>query len=99
MNWSKDRFDKVVTKLTLFLKQSGFKEKNLWFLPASGLSGENLIERKEKALSWFIGPTLIERIGMNVDSIHFIQMRLNLLREKFPNLSAFVFQMFIKARL
>jgi translation elongation factor EF-1alpha len=62
--WSKDRFDEIVTKLVAFLKQSGFNPKDIWFIPCSGLLGENILERKEPNLcSWYNGPTLIQGIG------------------------------------
>jgi elongation factor 1 alpha-like protein len=60
VQWSKDRFDLIVSKLGPFLKQTGFKQP--WFLPISGLSGENMVERKESKLEWFTGATLLEKI-------------------------------------
>jgi len=57
------RYDDIVAKMSAFLKISGFREKSFFFLPLSGLAGENLMERKsEKLNSWYDGPTLVERI-------------------------------------
>mmetsp|Transcript_23304 Transcript_23304/g.19812 ORF Transcript_23304/g.19812 Transcript_23304/m.19812 type:complete len:101 (-) Transcript_23304:546-848(-) len=47
VNWSKDRYDQIVEKLTPFLKSCGFNVKSqddVQFLPISGLKGENLKE-------------------------------------------------------
>ena len=61
VQWSKDRYEAIVSKLGVFLKQTGFKSP--WFLPISGLSGENMVERKEPKLTeWFEGPTLLSMI-------------------------------------
>jgi len=63
VDWSKDRFEAITSKLGAFLKQAGFNPQNIWYLPASGLLGENVVERKEKKLmDWYSGPTLLQRI-------------------------------------
>jgi elongation factor 1 alpha-like protein len=47
-----------------FLKQAGFLLKNVTWVPCSGLSGENLITRKDPKLgAWYTGPTLVQAIG------------------------------------
>jgi elongation factor 1 alpha-like protein len=54
--WSKQRFDEIVKKLGSFLiKQVGFKENDIIFVPCSGLSGENLSNKStnEKLTSWY----------------------------------------------
>ena len=54
----------IVKKLGQFLKQVGFKENELSFIPCSGLSGANLKERAtDERLQWYKGPTLLEQIG------------------------------------
>lgn len=65
VNWSKDRFDEIVTKLKVFLRQAGFKEADVTYIPCSGLTGENLVKPPTDAelLSWYNGPTLIQVIG------------------------------------
>eukprot|EP01116_Phalansterium_solitarium_P013061 TRINITY_DN2995_c0_g1_i1.p1 TRINITY_DN2995_c0_g1~~TRINITY_DN2995_c0_g1_i1.p1 ORF type:complete len:689 (-),score=178.55 TRINITY_DN2995_c0_g1_i1:12-2078(-) len=63
VDWSQQRFDEISAKLGAFLKQSGFLPKNIWYVPCSGLTGENVIERNEaKLMAWYDGPTLIQRI-------------------------------------
>ncbi|CAG2163971.1 unnamed protein product [Oppiella nova] len=64
VDWSQDRYQEIVVKLSAFLKQVGFKEQDISYVPCSGLTGENLTERsKIKALcSWYSGPSLVEII-------------------------------------
>lgn len=65
VNWSKERFDEIVGKLRLFLRQAGFKETDVTYIPCSGMSGENLVKSptEPQLLSWYDGPTLINVIG------------------------------------
>ncbi|XP_022904348.2 protein HBS1 [Onthophagus taurus] len=64
VSWSKMRFDEIQVKLKTFLKQAGFRESDVTFVPCSGLTGQNLIETptENELLSWYKGPTLIEVI-------------------------------------
>ena len=65
VEWSKERFDTISSKLKLFLtKQAGFKESDLTFLPCSGLTGENLMKGPDNQTltSWYTGPSLVEAI-------------------------------------
>jgi len=66
-DYSKQRYDDVVQKLGLFLRQAaGFKDSDVTFIPCSGLLGDNLAKSPpvDHALaSWYSGPTLAEQIG------------------------------------
>ncbi|KAG7323722.1 hypothetical protein KOW79_013424 [Hemibagrus wyckioides] len=64
VNWQQSRFQEITSKLGQFLKQAGFKESDVYYVPTSGLSGENLTTRsKEAALTaWYKGPCLLEQI-------------------------------------
>ncbi|XP_053955476.1 protein HBS1 [Anastrepha ludens] len=64
VNWSKDRFDEIVGKLKTFLRQAGFKESDVTFIPCSGLSGENLAKPAvDPALkAWYKGSHLLHVI-------------------------------------
>lgn len=66
VNWQQERFQEVVSKLGQFLKQAGFKESDVYYVPTSGLSGENLTSKsKEAALTaWYKGPCLLEQIDL-----------------------------------
>lgn len=53
VDWSKERFDEIVNKMSVFLKQAGFKD-NVTFVPCSGLSGENILTKPKEPLSnWY----------------------------------------------
>ncbi|KAF7657307.1 hypothetical protein LDENG_00028870 [Lucifuga dentata] len=64
VNWQQERFQEIVSKLGNFLKQAGFKETDVFYIPTSGLSGENLTTRSSVAqlTSWYSGPSLVEQI-------------------------------------
>lgn len=65
VNWSKVRFDEIVGKLKVFLRQAGFKESDVSYIPCSGLTGENLVKppTDPELTSWYKGPTLISVVG------------------------------------
>ena len=48
VEWSKNRFDEIVSKLSQFLlTQVGFKKKGIFYIPCSGLTGENLLKKSQ----------------------------------------------------
>ncbi|XP_023933993.1 protein HBS1 [Bicyclus anynana] len=63
-NWSQERFNEITKKLKAFLKQAGFKDSDVTFVPCSGLTGENLVKAPTEAelLSWYSGPCLLDVI-------------------------------------
>lgn len=68
VSWSQERFEEVVGKLGAFLRQAGFRESDVTFVPCSGLTGENLISPPSECmlLQWYKGPCLLDVIGMLV---------------------------------
>lgn len=64
VNWQEERFQEITSKLGHFLKQAGFKESDVFYIPTSGLSGENLATRSTvtELTSWYSGPSLVEQI-------------------------------------
>uniref|UniRef100_A0A1A7WXW2 HBS1-like protein n=1 Tax=Iconisemion striatum TaxID=60296 RepID=A0A1A7WXW2_9TELE len=64
VNWQQERFQEITSKLGHFLKQAGFKESDVFYIPTSGLSGENLVTRSSASqlTSWYSGPSLLEQI-------------------------------------
>ncbi|XP_010624840.1 HBS1-like protein isoform X2 [Fukomys damarensis] len=64
VNWQQERFQEITGKLGHFLKQAGFKESDVAFIPTSGLSGENLITRSQlnELTKWYEGLCLLEQI-------------------------------------
>lgn len=64
-DWSQKVFEDVKSRLHAFIigPDCGFKEANVRYVPLSGFTGENMLERKEEALKkWWDGPTLIEAL-------------------------------------
>lgn len=65
IGWDQNRYQEIQATLTPFLKSVGYKEKDISYVPVSGLTGENILERKEAGLtSWYHGPTLLDLIDV-----------------------------------
>lgn len=63
-NWSQERFNEIVKKLKVFLKQAGFKDTDVTYVPCSGLTGENLVKplSEPELQKWYSGPRLLDVI-------------------------------------
>lgn len=63
-NWSEERFSEILKKLKVFLKQAGFKDTDITFVPCSGLTGENLVKpsTETELCKWYKGPCLLDVI-------------------------------------
>lgn len=66
VNWQQERFNEITSKLGHFLKQAGFKEMDVAFIPTSGLGGENLVTKStlSELTEWYKGPCLTEQIDL-----------------------------------
>ncbi|KAI9595153.1 P-loop containing nucleoside triphosphate hydrolase protein [Syncephalis fuscata] len=75
VEWSKERYDECVTKLTPFLKGTGYNPKtDLTFMPISGFSGANLKESVDKTLCpWYEGPSLLQFL----DNMQMLERKMN----------------------
>ncbi|XP_034274745.1 HBS1-like protein isoform X1 [Pantherophis guttatus] len=64
VNWQQERFQEIVNKLGQFLKQAGFKESDVAYIPTSGLGGENLVTKSQTSelAKWYTGKCLLEQI-------------------------------------
>lgn len=64
VDWSQERFQEIIGKLGSFLRQAGFRESDVTYVPCSGLTGENLVSKpkEEKLSKWYNGPYLVEVI-------------------------------------
>ncbi|KAL8150687.1 hypothetical protein V2J09_020495 [Rumex salicifolius] len=62
VNWSKQRYDEIESKMTPFLRSSGYNvKKDVVFLPISGLHGINMKTRMSKNVCpWWDGPCLFD---------------------------------------
>ncbi|MCD6126656.1 MAG: translation elongation factor EF-1 subunit alpha [Thaumarchaeota archaeon] len=61
VNWSKERYEEVKQGVSDLLKRIGFDISKIPFIPVSGWTGDNLVERSER-MSWYDGPTLLEAL-------------------------------------
>lgn len=66
VEWSKERYDEIESKMIPFLKTSGYNmKKDVKFLPISGLYGYNLQTRVDKSLCpWWDGACLFEALDV-----------------------------------
>ncbi|KAI3696122.1 hypothetical protein L1987_79131 [Smallanthus sonchifolius] len=64
VNWSKERYDEIESKMVPFLKSSGYNvKKDIQFLPISGLHGTNMQTRMDnKVCPWWSGQCLFEAL-------------------------------------
>ncbi|KAK9322498.1 hypothetical protein V1517DRAFT_260299 [Lipomyces orientalis] len=63
VSWSEFRFDEVKETLMPFLSAAGFSESQTSFVPCSGLSGDNIVNRSIRPeLSWYKDRTLLEEL-------------------------------------
>ncbi|EJD53504.1 hypothetical protein AURDEDRAFT_79954 [Auricularia subglabra TFB-10046 SS5] len=64
VEWSKERYDEIVTKITPFVKSAGFNPKtDVTFLPLSAYAGQNLKDRVSSSIApWWSGPSLLEHL-------------------------------------
>ena len=62
VKWSKERYDNIVKTLEPFIRSCGFDtEKNVKWIPISGLTGENLCFPLDKhKCDWYNGPILVD---------------------------------------
>ncbi|XP_077862239.1 eukaryotic peptide chain release factor GTP-binding subunit ERF3A-like isoform X2 [Saccoglossus kowalevskii] len=60
VEWSEERYEECQSKLIPFLKKVGFNpKKDIYFIPVSGMTGENLKCRSQSSGAWYKGPALI----------------------------------------
>ncbi|OAQ23496.1 hypothetical protein K457DRAFT_83395 [Linnemannia elongata AG-77] len=75
VNWSKERYDECVEKLSPFLKSNRFNLKtDVMFMPVSGYTGANIKKSMDpKVCDWYSGPSLLDYL----DSITITDRKLN----------------------
>merc|ERR1740138_1402311 len=61
VQWDKARYDDIVKKLSSFIKPPMFKADQVVYLPMSGLTGDNIKERKNTP-DWYTGSTLLNTL-------------------------------------
>lgn len=61
VKWSEERFNYIKDNLSEFLKKVGYKSEDVFWIPISGLNGDNLADNLSKyKCSWYDGPCLLE---------------------------------------
>lgn len=61
VQWKQERYNNIVGSLKPFLLGVGYEESDLFFVPISGLTGENITEPLDKKVcSWYDGKTMLE---------------------------------------
>lgn len=71
VSWDEARYNEITAKLRSFLRQAGYRESDFTFVPCSGLTGANLIDRPaadSPLTKWYSGPCLVDVIGARLDS-------------------------------
>ena len=60
VGWSETRWKEIQTNLLPFLNKSGYKDSDVFFVPISGLTGDNILNPVGDKCTWYKGPTLME---------------------------------------
>jgi len=61
VNFNQDRFEEIKKEVCAFIKKVGYNPEKVDFVPISGWTGDNMIE-KSPNLGWYKGPTLLEAL-------------------------------------
>jgi elongation factor 1-alpha len=61
VNFAQSRYEEIVKEMKDFLKKVGYNPEKVPFVPLSGWTGDNMLE-KSSNLPWYKGPTLIEAL-------------------------------------
>jgi len=61
VDWSEQRFEEVKDGITRLLKMVGYDPSKISFVPTSGWTGDNLVDKSDK-MPWYKGPSLLEAL-------------------------------------
>lgn len=53
VGWSETRWKEIQTNLLPFLNKSGYKDSDVFFVPISGLTGDNILNPVGDKCSWY----------------------------------------------
>jgi elongation factor 1-alpha len=62
VDWNNERYEEVKDGISRLLRMVGYNVNNIHFVPVSGWTGDNLVERSDK-MSWYKGPTLLDAMN------------------------------------
>jgi elongation factor 1-alpha len=60
-NWAESRYNEIKNETSSFLKKIGYQPEKVPFVPISGWTGDNMLE-KSPNMPWYKGPTLLEAL-------------------------------------
>ncbi|KAI9702919.1 MAG: Hsp70 suppressor, GTPase facilitates ribosomal subunit dissociation [Candelina mexicana] len=79
VNWSHDRFQEIQQQTSAFLTAAGFQNRNISFIPCSGLTGDNIARPvRDGLVPWYKGPTLVEQLETNEPTSRAVEKPLRL---------------------
>jgi elongation factor 1-alpha len=61
VDYSQKRYEEIKGEVSNFIKKIGYNPEKVPFIPLSGWTGDNMMEKSDK-MSWWKGPTLIEAL-------------------------------------
>jgi len=61
VDWSEQRYEEVKDGISRLLKMVGYDPSKISFVPTSGWTGDNLVEKSDK-MPWYKGPALLEAL-------------------------------------
>jgi elongation factor 1-alpha len=61
VDYSEEKYKKVVEDVSAVIKQAGFKPDETTFVAGSALMGDNIANKSDK-MAWYKGPTVLEQI-------------------------------------
>jgi elongation factor 1-alpha len=61
VDWSEQRYEEVKDGITRLLKMVGYDPSKINFVPTSGWTGDNLVDKSDK-MPWYNGPSLLEAL-------------------------------------
>ena len=53
VGWSETRWNEIQTNLLPFLNKSGYKDSDVFFVPISGLTGDNILNPVGEKCTWY----------------------------------------------
>jgi elongation factor 1-alpha len=60
-NYSQERFNEIKEEVSGYLKRIGYNSETIPFVPISGWTGDNMLEKSDK-MQWYTGGTLFETL-------------------------------------
>lgn len=61
VSYNQDRYEEIKKEVSAYIKKVGYNPEKVDFVPISGWTGDNMIERSTN-MPWYKGPTLLEAL-------------------------------------